>query len=331
MTSAQLTPEALLRTSGAYWQTCALHAGVKLEIFTAIGESRLSAGEISEKLEVDLRGVTMLLNALTAMNLLIHEDNKYANAPSSNTLLSKHSDQYLGFMIMHHHYLMESWLRLDEAVKTGKPMRTRSSYNDAVRRENFLMGMFNIAMKTAPHVVAAVDISRCRHLLDLGGGPGTYSIHFCRKNPQLRATVFDLPETRPFAEKTIARFGLAERIGFLSGDYLQDEIPGTYDAVLLSHILHAEGPDECRMIVGRAVEVLQPGAIIMIHEFILDNTMDGPLHPALFALNMLLGTPSGRSYTEAELISMLENAKVRDIRRIKIDTPNDSGLITGMV
>ncbi len=331
MTLPEWAPETILRLSGDYWKTCALHAGVKLDIFTAIGEGCLPATDIAGRIKCDLRGVMMLLNALTAMNLLVRTNEGYANNPGAKSFLSRDSDHYLGYMIMHHHYLMESWSQLDKAVETGKPLRTRSSQSDAARRESFLMGMFNIAMKVAPTVAAAADLSQRRHLLDLGGGPGTYAIHFCKANPQLRATVYDLPGTRPFAEKTIAKFGLADRIAFVEGNYLHDNIPGTYDVALLSHILHAEGPEDCRKLIRKAVSVLQPGGLIMIHEFILDNTMDSPLHPALFALNMLLGTPAGQSYSEEQIMDMLTEAHVRDIRRIPVKTPNDSGIILGSV
>jgi predicted O-methyltransferase YrrM len=330
-TLPEWTPEMILRLSGDYWKTCALHAGVKLDVFTIIGNDCLSANEIAGRIEGDLRGVAMLLNALTAMRLLLHKDEGYANTPAAKSFLSKDSDHYLGYMIMHHHHLMESWSQLDKAVKTGKPLRTRSSQGDAARRESFLMGMFNIAMKVAPTVAAAIDLSQRRHLLDLGGGPGTYAIHFCRANPQLRATVYDLPETRPFAEKTIAKFGLADRIAFAEGNFLKEDIPGTYDAALLSHILHAEGPDDCRKLITKAVSVLQPDGLIMIHEFILDNTMDSPLHPALFALNMLLGTSAGQAYSEEQIMDMLAEARVKDVRRIPVETPNDSGIIIGYV
>jgi precorrin-6B methylase 2 len=331
MALPEWTPEMILRLSGDYWKTCALHAGVKLDVFTIIGDDCLSANEIAGRIECDLRGVAMLLNVLTAMRLLLHKDEGYANTPAVKSFLSKDSDHYLGYMIMHHHYLMESWSQLDKAVKTGKPLRTRSSQSDAARRESFLMGMFNIAMKVAPTVAATVDLTNRHHLLDLGGGPGTYAIHFCLTNPQLLATVYDLPETRPFAEKTIAKFGLAGRIAFAEGNYLKENIPGTYDVALLSHILHAEGSNDCRKLIRKAVSALQPGGLIIIHEFILENTMDSPLHPALFALNMLLGTSAGQAYSEEQIIDMLVEASVRDIRRIPIETPNDSGVIIGFV
>ena len=324
-------PGELLKLSGGYWTTCALHAGVKLDVFTAIGTGRLPGEEIAQKLDADIRGVTMLLNALSAMNLLEKKDDTYLNAEAARNFLSKESPRYIGHIILHHHHLMETWARLDQGVKTKKSIRDRSSHSEDQWRESFLMGMFNIAMQAAPKVVSKIDLSHRRHLLDLGGGPGTYSIHFCKQNPQLKATVYDLPTTRPFAEKTIETFGLSDRITFRDIDYLEDGIKGTYDVTWLSHILHGESPENCRRIIERAVSALEPGGMILIHEFILNNTEDGPLFPALFSLNMLLGTEGGQAYSEKQLEDMLTRAGTKNIHRIPIETPNDSGIIAAVV
>ena len=193
------------------------------------------------------------------------------------------------------------------------------------------MGMFNLAMGIAPTVASAIDLGGRQRLLDLGGGPGTYAIHFCQANPGLAATIFDLPTTRPFAEKTVARFNLADRIDFQPGSYLTDEIPGRYDAAWLSHILHGEGPAECLEILKKTVAVLEPGGRIMIHEFILENSLDGPLFPALFALNMLLGTESGQAYSQAQLEELLMKAGARDIERLPFKGPTESGIVVARV
>ena len=329
METEQWHPGKLLEVSGAYWRTCTLHAAVKLDVFTAIGKSRLTAESIAEKLGADVDGTTRLLNALTAMALLKKEDDQFANTDAGATFLSKASPRYIGHMIMHHHHLVESWSRLDEAVLTGRPIRTRAIFDDPVHREAFLMGMFNNAMLLAPRLVREFDLSDRKHLLDLGGGPGTYAIYFCMENPQLKATVFDLPTTRPFAEKTIERFDMTGRIDFVDGDYVTQDINGQYDVVWMSHVLHGEGPEVCREMIRKAVAVLEPGGMIIIHDFILDNTMDGPMFPALFTLNMLLGTKTGRSYSEAQITDMLEAAGVEDIQRHPFRGPTDSGVIIG--
>jgi SAM-dependent methyltransferase len=326
-----MNPGELLEISGYFWKTCALHAAIKLDVFTVIGDAQLTGKEISQKLNGSQRGVERLLNGLIAMDLLEKTDGKYANTLSGKTFLTKDSAKYLGHIIMHHHHLVESWSQLDQAVLSGRPVRTRSSFSNDEWRESFLMGMFNLAMGLAPKLVPLIDLSSNRHLLDLGGGPGTYAIQFCLNNLQLKATVYDLPTTRPFAEKTIKQFKLMDRIQFADGNYLKDPIKGRYDAIWLSHILHGEGPDDCRMIIQKAVGALEPGGIIIIHDFILNNSMDGPLFPALFSLNMLLGTELGQSYSEGQIIDMLTAAGVKDIRRIAVQSPNDSGIVIGSV
>jgi len=331
MQPREWNPGQLVEISGYYWQTATLHAAVKLDVFTLIGDQRLGAADIAQRLGAAPHAVERLLNALSAMELLEKSAAGYANLPSVRTLLSRDSDAYIGHIIQHHHHLVPSWAQLDQAVRSGAPVRPRTSFSDEQRRESFLMGMFNLAMGLAPRIVPVVDLSGCRHLLDLGGGPGTYAIHFCRHNPGLKATVFDLPTTRPFAEKTIAAFNLTGRIRFAAGDYLKDEIDGPYDAVWLSHILHAEGPRQCRSLIRKAVHALEPGGVIFVHDFFLNDAMDGPLFPALFSLNMLLGTESGRSYSESQVADMLTEAGVRQVRRIPITLPNDSGILTGTV
>ena len=332
MDNALWTPAELLQLSGGYWSACALHAGVKLDIFTHLVERSLTAGELAGTLETDARGLRMLLNALAALGLLEKNGDCYNTTPFAAMFLSRTSPEYLGHIILHHRHLMASWSRLDAAVISGNPDIKRVSLaNDKEVRENFEMGMFNLAMQIAPQMVPQIDLRGRRRLLDLGGGPGTYAIHFCRHNPDLSAVVHDLPTTRPFAEQTIARFGLTDRIAFLAGDFMNGDIQGRYDVAWLSHILHGAGPEGSAVILEKAVAALGKGGLIMVHEFILDDNLYTPLFPALFSLNMLLGTPAGQSFSQSELIEMLAAAGVRDLRRLPLDLPNGAGVIAGTI
>jgi SAM-dependent methyltransferase len=341
-------PGTLLEMSGYYWKTCTLHAGVKLDIFTLIGSNSLSRGKIAENLGLEERGVTMLLNALAAMDLLNKKQDTYTNTPEALTFLSKDSKQYLGFMILHHHHLAQSWVNMDQAIlqggpirqssstseeKRGEPIRQAESASEEERRESFLMGMFNIGMATAPGLAKDLDLSGCKHLLDLGGGPGTFAIHFCLNNPGLAAVICDLATTRPFAQKTIERFNVSDKVSFIPGDYTREDfcLEQKFDAAWLSHILHGEGPDMAEKIIAKAVSALRPGGKIFVHEFILDNTMDGPLFPALFSLNMFLGTKQGQAYSEKQLIDMLTAQGVIDIVRLDFKGPTESGILAGKI
>ena len=115
----------------------------------------------------------------------------------------------------------------------------------------------------------------------------------------------------------------------MDGNYVEETIQGVYDVAWLSHILHGEGPDTCRDILKKAVAALKPGGLVCIHEFILEDNMDGPLFPALFSINMLLGTESGQSYSQAQLTAMLEEAGVKDIKRLPYVGPTESGVLIG--
>ena len=149
-------------------------------------------------------------------------------------------------------------------------------------------------------------------------------------NSNLKATIFDLPTTRPFATSTIRSYGLEDRVGFMPGDFNKDPIPGKYDVAWLSHILHSNTPEESRRLIEKTVSVMESGGMMMIHDFFLNDTMDGPLFPALFSLNMLINT-RGRAYSEKEVRDMMGRAGVKDIHRLPFQGPNDSSVICGTV
>ncbi|MFH1981849.1 MAG: methyltransferase [Pseudomonadota bacterium] len=331
MTAPPLNPGQLMEISGSYWKTCTLHAAVKLDLFTTIGDAAAGVVDIAESAGLNPDGVERLMNALTAMGLLEKAGGRFTNTETARRFLVRSSDAYLGYMIMHHHYLMPSWNRLTEAVRSGLPVRERAIDGDDDRREAFLMGMFNNASLIAPKVAEIIDLGGCRRLLDLGGGPGTFAIHFCKKHPELTAAIYDLGTTRPFAQKTVKKFGLEDRIRFIPGDYTSEELDGAFDAVWMSHILHGEDPATCQEMIRKAVGTLTGGGRIFIHEFILEDSGDGPLFPTLFSLNMLVGTDGGRSYTQAELVDMLTAAGVIDIQRLAFTGPTESGILAGRV
>jgi hypothetical protein len=321
----------LLSTSTAFWRGCSLQAAVRLGVFTIIDKGRLSLDEIAEKLNADIRGTELLANALAAMGLLVKDGNFYSNSEAALNFLSNTSARYIGHIILHHHHILDGWAQLHDAVTTGRPVEMRS-YGEDVERQSFLLGMFNLAMGIAPGLASLVDLTGRRKLLDLGGGPGTYAIHFCKANPDLSAVIYDRPTTEPFALETVEKFGLKDRIDFAGGNFNSDPITGgPYDVAWLSHILHSNSPEECQTLIQKTIMAMEPGGLIMIHEFVLDNTKDSPEFPALFSLNMLVNNEGGRSYSEEELCSMLKNAGARDIGRHLFRGPNDSAIIHGTI
>jgi len=322
----------LLGVSHSYWQSCTVHAAVRLGLFTLLHDGRRSAGEMAKTLDCKERGVSHLLNGLAAMGLVVKKDGAlYGNTSFADTFLVKSSPQYKGHIILHHHHLVDGWAQLDRAILHGHPVEMRS-YGEEDERRSFQLGMFNLAMDNAPRVAELVDLNGRKNLLDLGGGPGTYAVHFCLTNPDLKATVYDRLTTRPFALETAERFGVEGRITFQVGDFNEDKIEGRYDVAWLSQILHSYGPQVCEKILAKTVSVMESGGQVMIHEFFLNETMDGPLFPALFSLNMLINNEQGRSYSEKEIRQMMLRVGIGDIRRLESYLgPNDSYVLCGTV
>lgn len=318
----------LLETTGSYWQGCAIMAGVELDVFNLLNDKSDDLSGLAVRLGADPRALGMLLRALAALGLLECDDEgAYRPSLAANAFLVSDSEQYMGNIISHQHHLVESWARLHESVLSGQPVRQRSSFGEAAWRQSFLLGMQNLANLVAPQLIPRIDIGDRRTLLDLGGGPGSWSIHFCRHHPQLSATVFDLPTSRKYALSEINNAGMDERIDFVGGDFLTDDLPGGRDLIWMSHILHGEGPANCRRLIHKAAFALAQDGLLVIHEFILDDSGPGPTYPALFALNMLLGTEKGAAYTEGELGEMLAEAGFMNLRRLPLPAQSRSGIL----
>jgi len=298
MVETDWTPPELLKMAGSYWSACTLHAGVKLDLFTLLSETPATAGDLSTQSGLSERGLTMLLDALASLDLLQKKKGIYFTTAFSSEFLSKTSVKYMGHIISHHHHLVESWSRLDVSVLSGK-------------------------------LVPQIDLIGRSHLLDLDGGPGTYTVHFCNQNPSMKATIYDLPATRQFAKETISRFSMQQRIDFQSGDFQDDVIVGQYDVAWLSHVLHGEGEEGCSNMLQKSVAALEPGGLLLVQEFILDEDRTKPVFPALFSLNMLLGTSNGKAYSEGEIVLLLQKAGLESVERLPIDLPNGAGVICG--
>lgn len=320
-------PAELLETSGNYWQSSALQAGIRLDLFSHLSGASLPAEALAQLLKCDTRALTMLLRALTAMDLLIKDNIGYRCPEPICFWLDANSNQYLGHIIRHHHHLVESWNRLDRAVQSGRPQRQDSSFDEDEWRKDFLLGMHNLASMLAPKLVPLLPLPRTRTLLDVGGGPGTWSIHFCHQYPQLRATVFDRLESEAIFSRNIAKAGMSERIAFRGGDFLEDSLGSDFDVVWLSHVLHGEGPDRAAQLIRRAATAVSAGGVLLVHEFILNDDAQGPVFPALFALNMLLGTEQGQTYSGREIIGMCQATGLTEVQRIPLPMKIKSGVI----
>jgi SAM-dependent methyltransferase len=330
----------IMGLSSAYWAGCALQAGVSLDLFTAlensannVADKHVSAQILAHKLGCNERAVGMLVTALISLGFLDGDVDNILLPEHSRIYLSRSSEQYLGYFIKHHAHIMPGWVNLAAAVKSGKRAREISSSDtdNADEREAFLMGMFNVAINQAEKVALALDFSGRKRLIDIGGGPGTYAVFFCKANSDLRATIFDRPSSKSFALGVVKRFALEQRVDFVGGDFLVDTLPAGYDVAWLSQVLHGENPADAARLVEKAAKTLNPGGLLVIQEFVLDDTRRGPAHPALFGLNMLIGTAGGQAYTSSEIQGMLHKAGAFAVRRVEIDLPMGCGIIMGQM
>lgn len=329
------TPQDVFCLSSAVWEACALQAAVKLDLFTALSHiypQGLTAVDLAHKIGTDPRATDMLLTALVSLNYLERGGKTVKLTEAARNYLSTDSPDYFGFIIKHMSHILPNWTNLAQAVRTGGMAAVSPSMasENEEEREAFLMGMFNTARQQADLVAKAFDLTGRKRLLDLGGGPGTYAVHFCLHYPDLTAVVFDQPTTEKFARSVFSRFNLEDRLEFMGGDFLSTELPCGFDVAWLSQILHGENPDDACKLVQRGVAALKPGGLLGIQEFIIDNDHCGPAHSALFSLNMLVQTPGGQAYTENELTEMMKMAGLTDVKRLQVQLPPGCGLMCGV-
>jgi ubiquinone/menaquinone biosynthesis C-methylase UbiE len=219
--------------------------------------------------------------------------------------LLKDGPAYQGDMLRHADSLWKSWSGLDDVVKSGLP--TRAGGRD---HESFILAMHNNAAPHAPDVIKALDLRGVKRALDLGGGPGTYSMALAGKG--ISVTLFDLPNTVDIAKKLILGSGIGN-IGFLTGDFHTDNIGNGYDLVFISQIFHSLSEDESLALLEKSRRALNPKGKIAIQEFFLETNRAFPASGALFSVNMLVNTPSGRSYSAREIRDWLARTGFKGI------------------
>ena len=289
------------------WQSArALMAANHLNFFNALGEEALSAGEVAKRCSTHPRSTRMLLNACVALGVLEKEGPLYRNSPEARDLLVQGKPTYIGDGIAHQEDLWLPWGGLHEAVCTNH--RVSDQYRlvrEPTVHRNFIMAMHDRAMRVAPLLAEALDLSGRRLLFDAGGGPGTFSIFLVKRYAGLRAIVFDLPQTIEIAKEVIADFGAADLVTTRSGDYFVDDLGQGNDVVLLSAILHSMGPERSKLLLRKSYDSLVPGGLVVVHESLLNDEGTGPLGAALFSLNMLVNTGEGQSYSAAEIIGLM--------------------------
>jgi SAM-dependent methyltransferase len=306
--SEQPELERLNELTGGYRAAAVIFAANRLKIFEALAKLPSPAPLLAKRLNMNKRALTILLDALVSLELLGKRGSTYRCRRDTKRYLIPTSRDYLGHMLDHRMNLMEAWMDLPRVVKKGGPAHIRRRKRSTSEQKAFILAMSDIGKRSAAMVLEKIDLSRYTKMLDLGGGPGTYAIEFCRRNRALNAVVFDLPETVPIARGHIRKAGMRGRIGTLAGDYFRDEIGSGYDLVLMSNIIHSASLSEVRRLLKTVHRSMVPGGLVIVKDFLIDENRTAPLNSALFAVNMLVSTKEGNCYTPSEIKDALKKA-----------------------
>ncbi len=293
------------RLSGGFRATRVILTANNYKVFEFL-QTPKTASEIAREIKTSGRATEILLDAVTALGLLRKAAGKYRNTSVAARFLLKDSPWYQGDMLRHMDALWKSWSGLDEVVRTGLPNRAGGRDHEA-----FIRAMHNNAVFRAKEVVEAIGMRGVKKALDLGGGPGTYSMEMARKN--VAVTLFDLPNTLAVSRK-IVQAAKVGNINFRGGDFHGDDIGSGYDLVFVSQILHSLSEHESIELLMKARFALNPKGKVAIQEFLLNENKASPVPGALFSINMLVNTSAGRCYTPQEIKAWLMKAGFRKIK-----------------
>lgn len=310
-------PSNIISLASAFYGSSVLFAASDLGVFgklASLGEA--SSADVARELNLSPRGAELLLNGCVAVGLLDKSGELFRNTLAASIFLVPGSPGDLSNAIRYNRDVYSAWRRLPELARTGHPVELPETHlgEDSERTRAFVLSMHGRALGMGRAVVPRLDFKGCTTLLDIGGGPGTYSVLITNANPSLRSTVLDLPAVAAIATELIASQGASDRVNVLPGDYHTTPFPSPVDAINFFGMLHQESPDAIRDLFHRAFEALQPGGIVHVMDMMTDASHTAPAFSALFAVNMALTTENGWVFSDEELRGWLEEAGFVDFR-----------------
>jgi ubiquinone/menaquinone biosynthesis C-methylase UbiE len=256
------------------------------------------------------------------------EQSRYSLTPESATFLVSTKPGFQGGMIRHcSEHLIPKWLSLNEIVATGHPVAAvnqEDSGSDFF--QNFVNDIFPMSYPAAQALARHFNANGAPvRVLDLAAGSGVWGIAIAQSSEQAHVTAVDWPGVIPVTRNTVARFGLADRFSYVEGDLLQADFGSGYNLATLGHILHSEGKERSLALLKKTFAVLASGGTIAIAEFLVNPDRTGPVNGLFFAVNMLVNTDSGDTYSFEEIAGWLAEAGFTDARTL--ESPGPSPLI----
>ena len=335
-----MLPDRLDQMIRGYMPSRCLLTALELDVFTAVGGGA-NAEQIGKKINANARAASMLLNALVALGLLSKHGDDFRNTPESARFFVQGSKDNHRNGLLHVANIWHRWSTLTDAVRSGtrvpidRGVDHTGDHNHNNDRDDapawtrdFIAAMQRIAKDRAPLVVKALSTAGVRRILDLGGGSGAYSIAFAKACPDVHCEILDIPEVVPLTTEYVSQAGVSAQVRLRAGDMLRDDFGSGHDLIMLNAICHMFSEDENRDIFRRARQALAPNGRLVVQDFILNPDKAGPLHAALFSLNMLVSTDAGASYSESEYTYWMKTAGFAEICRINL--PGPSNLIVGL-
>jgi precorrin-6B methylase 2 len=319
------TADELTDLVRGFQPACVIIAAAELDVFTSLHGQPSDAAGLAGRIKGDPRAAAILLDALAAMGLLLKRDGEYEVPPDVADVLTETGTLCRLGMLRHQGNCLRRWGQLAQVVLTGRAVEDETSVRGAeADLASFIRAMHEISDPVAATLIDSLGPLRFTHFLDLGGGSGTWTIPFLRRNPTATATIFDLPAVIPMAAHLLKTVGLADRVRLVPGSFYTDELPAGADLAWVSAIVHQNSREQNRTMFAKVFAALVPGGRVLIRDLVMDESRTSPAMGAFFAVNMLVGTPSGGTFTFTELRDDLAAAGFVDAKLLRRGEAMDS-------
>jgi len=329
--SAPVSPQRIFQLAWGYAPPLILEAAIKHRVFDVLDAGPMSLAEVSAATGASERGLSAIMDVLVGLEFLAkNESGKYSLTPESAAFLVSTKQSFQGGLIRHtSEHLLPKWLALNEIVSTGRPGAAVNQQGvGAEFFEKFVNDIFPMSYPSAATLAAHLGLaSRADkfRVLDLGAGSGVWGIAQAQAGPMVHVTAVDWHGVIPITRANASRFGLAERFTFVEGDLLEADFGTGHNLVTIGHILHSEGVERSKALLAKACAALAPGGTISIAEFLVNADRTGPVNGLIFAVNMLVNTDAGGTYSFEEIGTWLRDAGFVDVRQL--DSPGPSPLV----
>ena len=329
--SGPVTPARIMQLAWSYAPPLIMEAAIRHGVFDLLDAGAKTIGEVAAQSGASPRGIRAIMNALAGLQLLTKDgDGRFGLSPDTAAFLVTGKPGYFGGMVKHTStQLVPAWLHLTEIVRTGKSgMGVNQEGSGSEFFQEFVEDIFPMSYGAASRLADVLDVAARTaplSVLDLAAGSGVWSVALAQRSPQVRVTAVDWPGVLDVTRRVTARFGVAERYSFVAGDVATAEFGKDHDIATLGHILHSEGEPRSRALLRKTCKALKPGGTIAIQEFLVDNQRTSPSLALIFAVNMLVATDEGDTWSFDEIAGWLREAGFENPRAV--ESPGPSPLI----